>query len=140
MNAWFKDPRVEKAELDAFEADRAERRGDLSTALPLHKKAGEGFAVVALRVPADHPKTRSALAIAAVASFARAGDFGQAVKYGRRFLAEGDALSEHGRRELREMISEYSKVIPAARTTSQQSSDLGASKRAQVRDQFRRAA
>jgi hypothetical protein len=111
MNPWMADPRVEKAEVDAFEAERAERRGDLANARALHHAAADAFAAVALGVPADHPNTRTDLAIAAVASYARAGDFGRAVELARRVLAEGDALGERGRRELTRLMRQYAMLL-----------------------------
>jgi hypothetical protein len=106
MNAWMNDPRVARAEVDAFEAERAERRGDLAAARARHHAAADAFAAVALSVPADHPNTRSDLAIAAVASYARAGDFGRATELARRALAESDALTERGRGELFRLMRE----------------------------------
>lgn len=72
MNQWMRDSRVQKAEADAFAAERAERRGDVAVARDLYHQAGKAFASVALIVPADHPNTRGDLAMAAVASLARA--------------------------------------------------------------------
>jgi hypothetical protein len=112
MNIWMQDPRVEKAEVDAFEAERAERRGDLAGARARYHAAADAFAAVALTVPADYPNTRSDLAIAAVASYARADDFGRAVELARRVLAESDALTEHGRSELEQLEGRYTSRCP----------------------------
>jgi len=106
MNVWMRDPRVEQAEVDAFEAERAERRGDLAVARSRHHAAADAFAAVAFGVPAAYPNTRSDLAIAAIASYARAGDFGRATELSRRVLAESDALTEHGRTELMRLMRE----------------------------------
>jgi hypothetical protein len=114
MNAWMKDPRVDKAAFDAFEAERAERRGDLAGARARYHTAADAFAAVALSVPADYPNTRSDLAIAAVASYARAGDIGQATEFARRVLAESDALTEHGRGELLRLMREYAALLAPA--------------------------
>jgi hypothetical protein len=139
MNAWFKDRRVEKAEADAFEAERAERRGDVSAARGLYHQAAEGFASVALSVPADHPNTRSDLAIAAVASFARAGDFGRSIEFGRRILAEGDALTEPGRMELTRLVYAYTALV-AQQTLHYLQAGRGPTVREQVRSRFKRVA
>ena len=136
MNIWLRDARVEKAEIDAFEAERAERRGDLASARTRYREAAEAFAIVALGVPSDHPNTRTDLAIASVASFARAGDFGRAVELAHRMLAEGDALTEHGRRELLRLARDYEALLsprPAALNRGRRLRD-------EVRGLFRRAA
>jgi hypothetical protein len=140
MNVWFRDPRIERAEVDAFEAERAERRGDFATARARHHAAAEAFASVALGVPADHPNTRSDLAIAAVASFARAGDFGRAIEFGQRVLAEGDALTEVGRTELRRLVREYADLVVRPSSPPGPGSNRGYSVREQVRSSFKRAA
>lgn len=146
MNVWLRDPRIERAEIDSFEAERAERRGDFSTARARHHAAAEAYAAVAIGVPADHPNTRTDLSIAAVASFARAGDFGRAIEFGRRVLAEYDALTTFGRTELRRLVLEYESIVPPHPSSSSSSAspapraNRSMSVRAQVRDQFRRAA
>jgi hypothetical protein len=113
-NAWYRDPRAKDGELKAFDAERAERRNDPAAARALHHEAAEAFAAVALSVPADHPETRSTLAIAAVASFARAGDLGRAGEFGRRMLVETDALSERGRAELARLVKDYAELVASA--------------------------
>lgn len=138
MNPWMRDPRVERAEAEVFDAERAERNGDLTRARELYRSAAEGFAVVALRVSPDHPNTRGDLAIAAVASYARACDFGGAIDLGRRVLAEHDALTTEGRAELQRLVQEYqSLVAPPSRPPS---GERGRAVREQVRGMFRRAA
>jgi hypothetical protein len=134
----MRDRRVEQAEVDSFEAERAERRGDVAGARARHHAAADAFAAVALSVPADHPNTRSDLAIAAVASYARAGDFGRATELARRMLAESDALTEHGRHELARLMHEYAKLLPHAATGS--AANRGGTVRAAVRSLFKRAA
>ena len=140
MNVWMKDPRVDKAETDAFEAERAERRGDLAGARARHHEAADAFAAVALGVPADHPNTRSDLAIAAVASYARAGDLGRAIELARRMLAESSALTEYGRGELARLARDYAALLPPAQNGPVLSMDRGLVVREEVRSQFKRAA
>jgi len=82
----------------------------------------------------DHPNTRSDLAFAAVASYSRAGRFDLAVEFGKRMLAEGDALTEYGRLELVRLVRQYSQVIAPVRPRS--GSGRGATLRAQVREQW----
>jgi hypothetical protein len=139
MNPWMKHPRVDKAAVDAFEAERAERRGNLAEARALHHAAADAFAAIALTVPADYPNTRSDLAIAAVASYARAGDFGRATELARRVLAESAALTEYGRDELLRMMREYTALLvpPPAR---KHAANRGNTVRDEVRNQFPRAA
>ncbi|MFO0606162.1 MAG: hypothetical protein U0324_23510 [Polyangiales bacterium] len=107
MNRWMRDPRVERAETDAFFAERAERAGDLSSARERYRAAAESFAAVSLSVPADHPNTRTDLAIAAVATFARGGSYPRAIDHARRVLAEPGALTESGRAELLRLLRAY---------------------------------
>jgi hypothetical protein len=82
VNNWFKDPRVEAAELNAFEAGRAESRGDLTEARELYRKAAKGFAAVGLEVPVSYTNTRRDLAVAAATSLSRANNLGSAVPNG----------------------------------------------------------
>lgn len=136
MNRWMSDPRAEKGEVAAFEAERAERRGDFAQARARYHAAGEAFASVAAGVPPTHPNTRTDLAIAAVASFARAGDFGQAIEFARRMLAEGDALTEHGKAELLRLVQEYTVLLPGGHHRPQQG--RGKTLRDEVRRSFDR--
>jgi hypothetical protein len=140
MNAWMNDPRIQKAEVDAFEAERAERRGDLAGARARHHAAADAFATVALGVPADYPNTRSDLAIAAVASYARAGDFGRATEIARRMLAESDALTDHGRGEIRRLMSEYTALLAPLPSGPGPTTNRGLAVRDEVRSQFKKAA
>lgn len=136
MNAWLSDARVEKGEAAAFRAEQSERQGNPASARTLYREAAEAFASVALSVPADHPNTRSDLAIAAVASFARSGDFGRALEFARRALAEVDALSEHGKAELSRIVDEYGALIVRA-APRKLASGRGLELREAVRSQFR---
>jgi hypothetical protein len=140
MNAWMKDPRVDKAAFDAFEAERAERRGNLAAARALHHGAADAFAAVALGVTADYPNTRSDLAIAAVASYARAGDFGRATEVARRMLAESDALTEYGRGELARLMREYAALLGPATARGGPGGKRGREVRDEVRRHFKLAA
>lgn len=139
MNPWMRDPRVEKGELDGFEAERAERRGDPSAARALYHGAADGYAQVALGVPADHPNTRSDLAIAAVACFARAGDFGRAVEFARRILAERDALTDDGAAEIERLSRSYAALL-APPSATETAAPRGIRLREEVRGRFKRAA
>ncbi len=140
MNEWMRDPRVEQAETDAFLAERAERRGNFTEARGLYHRAAESLAGVALGVPADHPNTRSDLAIASIASFARAGDFGRAIEFGQRMLAEGDALTPSGRGEIQRLVREYEQVTVPRPTALTPVGSRSQKVREQVRSMFARAA
>lgn len=117
MNQWFDDPRTATGEEKTLAAERAERRGNFGISRTLYHEAGEAFEVVAISVPPTHPNTRSDLAIAAVVTFARAGDFGRAVAFANRMLAEYGALSVHGRAELGRLTQEYAKRMVSAEAT-----------------------
>jgi hypothetical protein len=96
---------------------------------------------VAVAVPCDYPNTRSDLAIAAIASFARAGDFGQAIEFARRILAESDALTAHGRAEIVRLAHEYTTLVaPPLPSRSETSPGRGRRLRDEVRSLFKRAA
>ena len=140
MNPWMKDPRVDKAALDAFEAERAERRGDLAGARARYHAAAGAFVAVALSVPASCPNTRGDLAIAAVASYARAGDLGMAAEVARRVLAESDALTEYGKSELLRLLREYEGLLAKAAAGPSVRSSRGSEVRKGVRGKFKRAA
>lgn len=143
-NAWFSDAHTKEGELKAFDAERAERRGNLPAARTLYSGAATAFQNVALRVPVDHPNTRADLTIAAVACFARAGDFGQAVDLANRMLAEPDGLSPYGRGELERMANDYSRRLAATTPMAPQRAPFrtlparALLTRGQVRDQARR--
>ena len=121
MNQWFEDPRVEQAEEDGFQAEHLETRGDPGAAGALYRKAADRYAQVAFSVPADHPNTRTELAIAAVACAARGGDFQWAIEIAERMLAEAAALNEYGQTELRKLLAGYSEVIRAREHRSPES-------------------
>jgi hypothetical protein len=143
VNPWFRDPRLDVAEADAFNAERAERRGDLAGARALYHRAADAFVAVAFGVPSDHPNTRSDIAIAAVASLARAGDFGAALEVARRFLAEPGSLVERGRTDLEKMVVDYSALTPTLAPTpiaKALAGERGEQVRRAVRERFRNAA
>jgi hypothetical protein len=111
MNVWFRDRCFKEAEAKSIEADQAERQNKRDLAMALNYEAAEGFASVAISVPADHPNTRSDLAISAVFSFARAGRYDRAVQFARRMLAQQGMLSQRGRDELLKALAEYEPLV-----------------------------
>ena len=115
MNEWMNDRRAARGEELGYEAERAEQDGDVERARDLYRAAASEYAPVALTVSPDHPNTRSALAIAAVACFARALEFGRAVDLAERFLAQPGALSERGRTELLRMVQTYALLVDPTR-------------------------
>jgi hypothetical protein len=140
MNEWMRNPRVEKGEANSFAAEQAEKRGNFAAARVLHQEAANAFASIAIAVPSDYPNTRSDLAIAAIASFARAGDFGQAIEFARRMLAESDALTEYGRTEIVRLDREYTTLLPSSLSRSATDPGRGRRVRDEVRGLFKRAA
>jgi len=100
VNTWFRDPRFKEAEAKSIVADQAERQNRHDLAMVLHYEAAEGFANVAISVTADHPNTRSDLAISAVVSFACAGRYDRAAQFAQDMLAQPGMLSPRGRGEL----------------------------------------
>jgi hypothetical protein len=111
VNVWFRDQRLKEAEAKSIAADQAERQNQRELALKLNYEAAEGFASVAVSVPADHPNTRSDLAISAVVSFASARRYDQAVQFARSMLAQPDTLSPRGRGELLKTLAEYEPLV-----------------------------
>lgn len=104
-NRWMGDPSVVDAELTAFMAERAMRRGGHDEARVAYRKAAWAFAEVAATVPATHPNTRSDLAVSAVTCLVRARAFGEASALAQQFLAEPESLAPHGRSALREAVA-----------------------------------
>lgn len=104
MNDWFNDPRVRQAEADMFEAGHLFKRtavvGNIEKARALCRQSAVAYAAVAERVAADHPNTRSDLALAAMNCHMRAGDFALGAIYARGVLARPDLLTAPGRAEL----------------------------------------
>jgi hypothetical protein len=115
MDDWLNDPRAVRGEELSYEAECAESAGDFALARKLYREAATEYVGVALSVSPDHPHTRSALAIAAAACFARALDFGRAVDLAQRMLAQPGALSERGRTELLKMVQTYALLVQPAR-------------------------
>jgi hypothetical protein len=111
VNVWFRDQRLKEAEAKSIAADQAERQNQRELALKLNYEAAEGFASVAVSVPADHPNTRSDLAISAVVSFASARRYDQAVQFARSMLAQPNMLSPRGRGELLKTLAEYEPLV-----------------------------
>lgn len=114
-NPWLDMPEARAASETAFQAELAEDDNDARTAKDLYQKAAVAYTRLALSVTADHPQTRSALGVAAVACHARAGDFGTALDVARRLLAQSGALSQRGRTDLLRMVGNYTELIDAER-------------------------
>ncbi len=114
-NRWFETLEARTASETAFQAELAENDDDAGKAKELYRKAAVAYTRLALAVTADHPQTRSALGVAAVACHARAGDFGVALDVARRLLAQSGALSQRGRTDLLRMVGNYTELIDAER-------------------------
>jgi len=136
VNVWFRDRRFKEAEAKAIAADQAERQNQRDLAMALNYEAAEGFASVAISVPADHPNTRSDLAISAVVSFACAGRYDQAVQFARRMLAQQGMLSPRGRGELSKALAEYEPLVTPLRFPTKRAPRNPYRMRSDVRDRF----
>jgi hypothetical protein len=121
-------------------ADQAERQNQRDLAMALNYEAAEGFASVAISVPADHPNTRSDLAISAVVSFACAGRYDRAVQFARRMLAQQGMLSPRGRGELLKTLAEYEPLVTPTRLPTKPAPRHPHRMRGGVRDRFARVA
>lgn len=118
MNDYLDDPRLAEAEADVFEAEAAERRGDLAEASSRYRRAADRYTEVAFEVPVSLPKTRAVWAVSAVAASSRGRDFERAAALAERFLAEDAGLTPAGREELRELlrVARSLRSSPAPRT------------------------
>lgn len=114
MRDYLDDPRLAEAEAEVFEAEAAERRGDLAGAAAGYRRAADHYAEVAFEVPMSLPKSRAVWAVSAVAASNRGRDFERAVALAERFLAEPDALTPSGRDELRELLTVARSLRPGA--------------------------
>lgn len=133
-NPWFDSPEARAASEDAFQAELAEDDNDSGRAKDLYRKAAVAYTRLALSVTADHPQTRSALGVSAVACHARAGDFGTALQVAERLLAQSGALSQRGRADLLRMVGNYTELIDAERKRT-----LPAQRTTRMRDHVRTA-
>lgn len=104
IERFFDDPRRRRSEELAFFAERAERTGDLASALTQYAEAAELEEKNALEVPVDFPRVRGVLAISAVALWLRAGRWDEAARAGCAFLATPSALTPDGRHELQSLV------------------------------------
>jgi len=138
VNVWFRDRRFKEAEAKSIAADQAERQNQRDLAMALNYEAAEGFASVAISVPADHPNTRSDLAISAVVSFACAGRYDRAVQFARRMLAQQGMLSPRGRGELLKTLAEYEPLVTSIRFPTKPAPRHPHHMRGDVRDRFAR--
>ncbi len=114
MSAWA-DPRKLRGEECAFAAEQADAVGDMRRAHDLYREAAENYRAVALSTPSEERDLRSVIGISAVACFARAGALDDAVALAKRLLAQGGALTAHGRAELLRMVGNYTELIDAER-------------------------
>lgn len=108
------DPRLAESDAAAFEAERAERDGDLTAARALYARASARTAAVALELSAI-PRTRAILAVSAVCLAARAGRYDRAVDLAERFLAEPGALAREGATELHALLASYQQTLDRGR-------------------------
>jgi hypothetical protein len=105
LEPFFDDPRRRRSEELAFFAERAERAGDLASALAKYAEAAELEEENALEVPSEFPRVRDVLAISAVALWLRAGRWEEAARAGCAFLATPSALTPDGCHELQSLVA-----------------------------------
>lgn len=104
MTRSLEDPRGQRSEALAFEADRARRNGSEARARSLFAEAAELEAAVARDVLAGKPRVRSVLAISAVALWLDAHRHEDAARTACEFLARPELLSEQGKAELEALL------------------------------------
>lgn len=104
MSDFFDDPRRRQSEEHAFDAERAERAGDLAAARAKYAAAARLEQEVAMQVPASAARVRSVLAISAVALWLRGEAWGDAATAACAFLAQPDLLTPQGRTDLRVLL------------------------------------
>jgi hypothetical protein len=104
IERFFDDPRRRRSEELAVFAERAERTGDLASALAQYAEAAELEEKNALEVPDEFPRVRGVLAISTVALWLRAERWDEAARADCAFLAAAKALTPDGRHELQSLI------------------------------------
>jgi hypothetical protein len=112
------DPRRKKSEEITLQAEAAWSNAE-------HDRARELFAVaaaieesVAREAPISLPRARSAVAVAAVALWNRAGDFARAKRIAYAFLGQADGLSDQGREDLERLVDRCSREAELTRLTN----------------------
>jgi hypothetical protein len=133
MTEWATDPRKHRGEECAFEAELAEASGDVSRAKELYREAARSYRALALATSSNEREGRSVIGISAVACFARAGDFGDAIDVAHRLLAQSGALTAHGRTELTRMATNYATLVSSQRFPTKRAN---VRRRQQVRTTF----
>lgn len=98
------DARRKESEKLTVEAEFAWKNEQLDDARTLFAQAAAIEEAVARDAPTSMPRARSALAIAAVALWNRAGDFVRAKRVGHFFLGQEDGLTEQGREDLERLV------------------------------------
>ena len=100
----FDDSRSRRSEELAFEAERAARGGDLTTAQALFAQAAELEEQVVADTDPSEPRVRGVLAVSSVALWYKARRFTRAQTLARHYLAVGAAADEESVRELRALM------------------------------------
>jgi hypothetical protein len=111
MSDFLEDPRLVLAEDAWFEAERAERRGDLLQSSVCYERAANLYAEVVFAMPSEQSlrELRGVWAINAAVMTARARKHGRAIDLIDRFLVDGDSFIERDRLELQRMLEDYRK-------------------------------
>lgn len=109
----LRDARRKESDRLAFEAESARKSGRYDEARTLFGEAAAIEEAVARDAPTSMPRARSALAIAAVVLWERAGDAVRAERVGRFFLGAG-GLTEQAREDLERLVVRCARAEPAA--------------------------
>jgi len=112
------DPRRKQSEERTVQAETAWRNGEHERARELFGVAAAIEETVAREAPVSLPRARSAVAVAAVALWNRAGDFARAKRVAYAFLGESDGLSEQGREDLERLVDRCSREAELTRLTN----------------------
>lgn len=100
----FDDPRRLQAENTAFQAERAISSGDIDAARNLFAYAATLEEEVAHQVPYSKPRTRTTLAVSAVALWLKADRYADVIRAGGHFLSQPQGLTDSGGEELRRLM------------------------------------
>ena len=117
----FADPRRRQSEELALRAEQTWAAGQRVEACKLFAEAAALEQEVALAVSGGSIRIRGVLAISAVALWYKAGEFARAKHLAYVFLADGEHLSEQGKKDLEELVDRCSREGETARLVN----DLG---------------
>lgn len=98
------DPRAAQVDALAYEAELADRRGELEHARRLYAEAAAIEAEIARSAPASEPRVRGLLAVSATALWYKASRHDEVERLACAFLSDPTSLAEQARVELRGLM------------------------------------